>query len=76
MEAKESLEGHPPGTFLVRFSLSQPGNFAISYVSTDGHVQHSLIEVEPGQGYRLLPEQDRVFLSVKEVVEYCGTALR
>ncbi len=45
-ETEEALQGHPPGTFLVRFSGSQVGAFAISFVDGGDRISHSLVEHE------------------------------
>jgi hypothetical protein len=43
-ETEEILQGHPIGTFLVRFSTTQVGAFAISFVGVNERVSHSLVE--------------------------------
>eukprot|EP01119_Soliformovum_irregulare_P008470 TRINITY_DN21588_c0_g1_i1.p2 TRINITY_DN21588_c0_g1~~TRINITY_DN21588_c0_g1_i1.p2 ORF type:complete len:143 (-),score=37.88 TRINITY_DN21588_c0_g1_i1:198-626(-) len=70
------LTGYQPGTFLVRFSR-RPGSLAISFVSADGEVSHSLVEHEgvPGNGYRL-SGQDTIFSTLREVIAFYGDALR
>lgn len=76
-EAAAVLTGMKPGTFLVRFS-SQIGNYAISYVGRNGEICHSLVAHEGIQagGYSLNYEgQQRVFATLKEVVEYHGDSL-
>ncbi len=62
------LGGHKQGTFLVRFSLSNPGDYAVSFVTPEAAVTHSLIEHQsvPGGGYRI--ENALVCNSLKEVV--------
>ena len=42
-EAARLLEGKPAFTYLVRFSKSKPGCFAIAYVDSGGTVTHTLI---------------------------------
>jgi len=77
-EAVEALTGQAPGTFMVRFS-SQPGCYAISFVTVDGSVTHSLVEHEGvyGNGYRIVNEgQPMVFSTLREVVQYYGEALK
>jgi len=77
-ETNDSLVGHPPGTFLIRFS-SQIGNYAVSFVGGTGQINHSLIEHEnvPGNLYRIVSEgQTLVFNSLKEVVNHYGDTLK
>lgn len=77
-EAYECLIGQRPGTFLVRFS-KQAGAFAVSFVSVDGQISHSLIEHEgvDNNGYRITNDgQPLEFNSLGEVVAYYGEALR
>eukprot|EP01089_Gocevia_fonbrunei_P011538 TRINITY_DN2496_c0_g1_i1.p1 TRINITY_DN2496_c0_g1~~TRINITY_DN2496_c0_g1_i1.p1 ORF type:complete len:211 (+),score=26.42 TRINITY_DN2496_c0_g1_i1:408-1040(+) len=42
-EATRILDNQLPGTFLVRFSQSLPGTFAIAYIADQSKVIHSLI---------------------------------
>ncbi|MFN3503954.1 MAG: SH2 domain-containing protein, partial [Allorhizobium sp.] len=37
------LAGRPPGTFLLRFSRSQPGSLAVAFTAEDGKVQQSIV---------------------------------
>lgn len=74
-EAVETLTGHKQGTFLVRFSTSSVGAYAVSFVSGDGQISHSLIERDPTtNGYRI--ENALVFPSLKEVVGHYGATLQ
>jgi len=43
--AKALLTDRPPGTFALRFSSSNPGHLAVSYVDGKRIVQHTLIKV-------------------------------
>jgi hypothetical protein len=73
------LGGHKPGTFLVRFSVSQPGAYAISFVEADGRIIHSLVEHDniPDNGYRITNNNEfLVFKSLREVVSFYGEALK
>lgn len=48
--------GAPDGTFLVRFSKSKPGSFALAFIK-DGRVRHILVESNMPEGFRI-SEQD------------------
>jgi len=49
-EADKLLEACEPGTFLVRFSASDPGSAAINFKDANNVVQR--IKIEPGpQGF-------------------------
>jgi len=77
-ETNEVLSGHKPGTFIVRFS-SQLGSYAVSFVASDGQINHSLIDHEgvPNGGYRIVNDgQPLVFASLKEVVHHYGDTLK
>jgi hypothetical protein len=77
-EAQEALSGQKPGTFLVRFS-SQAGSYAVSFVTRDGLITHSLIEHDgvPNGGYRIINEgQPIVFQNLNEVVQFYGDSLK
>jgi SH2 domain len=76
-ETTEWLSGQPPGTFLVRFS-SQVGSYAVSFVTLDGEISHSLIEHEGVDGgqFRIWNDgQALLFPTLTEVVAYYGEAL-
>jgi len=50
--AVAALTGKPPGTFLLRISLSEAGCFTASYVTAAGEVRHTRIaHVAAGGGY-------------------------
>jgi len=72
------LSGHKAATFIVRFS-SQVGAYAVSFVTRDGQITHSLIEHEGvnGGGYRIINEgQPIVFQNLQEVVKFYGDSLK
>jgi len=75
-EATEVLSGHKQGAFLVRFSTSNPGDYAVSFVTAEGQASHSLIEHQnvPNGGYRI--ENSLVFNTLKEVVGYYSVTLQ
>eukprot|EP01126_Amoeba_proteus_P000229 TRINITY_DN10076_c0_g1_i9.p1 TRINITY_DN10076_c0_g1~~TRINITY_DN10076_c0_g1_i9.p1 ORF type:complete len:125 (-),score=11.71 TRINITY_DN10076_c0_g1_i9:331-705(-) len=43
-DVNTALLGHEPGTFIIRFSESYPGQFVIGYVSMAGKLKHYLVE--------------------------------
>ena len=43
-EAERLIYLQPKGTYLVRFSQSSPGSFAIAYVDDDGSCVHALVK--------------------------------
>jgi hypothetical protein len=45
----------PDGTFLVRFSKSKPGSFALAFLK-DGIVNHILIESFMPEGFKVLTQ--------------------
>jgi len=78
-ETAEMLAGQPVGTFLVRFSTTQVGAFAVSYVTPEGAISHSLIEHEGVSGgcYRISDYgQPLLFNSLREAVAFYGDALK
>merc|ERR1711916_86995 len=64
-EATQLLQGKKNGTFLIRFSGSQLGCFASSYVDQNGVIEKGLIVGTP-QGYQL---GRKLFHSMEELVE-------
>eukprot|EP01097_Dermamoeba_algensis_P001298 TRINITY_DN1495_c0_g1_i1.p1 TRINITY_DN1495_c0_g1~~TRINITY_DN1495_c0_g1_i1.p1 ORF type:complete len:367 (+),score=57.52 TRINITY_DN1495_c0_g1_i1:102-1202(+) len=82
-ESTRLLSGHAPGTFLVRFSRSSPGSFALSYVDVTKNVQHVKIPVEEKKNknqqilylFKVEEVEDnqpkvKIFNSVQLVIEY------
>lgn len=47
------VAGKPPGTFLVRFSKTQPTAFAVTFVESPQRVKHSLLYHAPPAGLTL-----------------------
>ena len=41
------------GSYLVRFSLSEPGSYAVSFVAKDETVQHVQVSHKANQGFTL-----------------------
>jgi hypothetical protein len=83
-EADKLLEAQPIGTFLIRFSKSKPGSFAIAYVDTNGRgstVTHTLITSAPPSGFKIeeahsnIPK-GRLFVTIHEVVQFYNYILK
>jgi len=82
-EAERLLERQPPGTFLIRFSKSKSGSFAIAYVdaSQRNSVIHTLIISCPPSGFKIEEAyarnaRGRLFASLTEVVEFYSYILQ
>ena len=78
-ETIEMLANYKPGTFLVRFSTTQVGAYAVSFVGTDNQIIHSLIEHDgvANGSYKIVADgQPMLFGSLKEVVNFYGDALQ
>jgi len=56
--------------------MSNPGDFAVSFVTAEGQASHSLIEHQsvPGGGYRI--ENSLVFNTLKEVIQHYSATLQ
>jgi hypothetical protein len=67
------LQGQKCGTYLVRFSASAPGAFAVSFVTGEGQIGHSLIDRANG-GYRI--EEALIFKTLQELIQYYGATLQ
>jgi len=67
-EAQARLSVHGPGSFLVRFSQSKPGNFAVAFVGRDGATFH--IQIKPcKQGLTIITKEGAdVFDDLQSVV--------
>ena len=57
-ETNAALVGQPEGTFLIRFSETYPGLFAVGYVSDDPSekVKHYLVKPEDTGSQKTLPD--------------------
>ena len=53
-ESKIILNGKGPGTFLMRFSRSKPGNVAIAWVAKKGDVKQCIVNTDFKTGTYLL----------------------
>jgi hypothetical protein len=73
-EADKLLDAQPIGTFLVRFSRSNNGAYALAYVDPNGKVAHSLVRFCPPNGYSITEndeqnESNRVFSSLDALIK-------
>jgi len=50
-DAAARLSQQPPGSFLVRFSSTNPGCFTTSQVIPDGSIRHQRVQNQPGKGF-------------------------
>lgn len=71
IQAEDTLADKGRGTFLIRFSSSNPGSFAISVNSEDGPVKHYKIWHQPGEGYSLGKEEFKDFAAL--IANRCDT---
>jgi hypothetical protein len=71
-ESLRLLQGQPTGTYMVRFSRSKPGSFALSFVWTNGDVLPVLINGCMPEGLKIKEQGDveRKFDSLYEVLDY------
>jgi len=75
-EAQEALNGQPIGTFLVRFSSTQVGAFAISFVNNEEAISHSLIEHLTSGEYKITSEgKPYLFPTINEVLDFHSDTL-
>jgi hypothetical protein len=79
-ESAKLLELQPPGTFLVRFSKSRPGNFALAYVDKDRNIGHTLIQYTPA-GFAVhenhaSTDRNRVFPNLDQLVAHYTSLLK
>jgi len=67
-ETQTRLEKHGPGTFLVRFSQSKPGNFAIAFVGRNGNIFH--IQIKPtAKGLTIITKEgEDVFDDLQSII--------
>eukprot|EP00027_Filamoeba_sp_ATCC50430_P017426 CAMPEP_0168575158 /NCGR_PEP_ID=MMETSP0413-20121227/19500_1 /TAXON_ID=136452 /ORGANISM="Filamoeba nolandi, Strain NC-AS-23-1" /LENGTH=857 /DNA_ID=CAMNT_0008608619 /DNA_START=494 /DNA_END=3067 /DNA_ORIENTATION=+ len=70
----------PEGTFLVRFSKSKPGSFALAFVVRGGLVKHILIESRMPESFRVSESEQtksaRDFASLQQIVDYYNFVLK
>eukprot|EP01114_Cavostelium_apophysatum_P017825 TRINITY_DN5379_c0_g1_i6.p1 TRINITY_DN5379_c0_g1~~TRINITY_DN5379_c0_g1_i6.p1 ORF type:complete len:1028 (-),score=216.85 TRINITY_DN5379_c0_g1_i6:67-3150(-) len=82
-EAERFLDRQQPGTFLIRFSKSKAGSFAIAYVDPThrNSVTHTLITACPPSGFKIEEAYNRnargrLFSTLLEVVEFYNYLLK
>jgi hypothetical protein len=70
-ESKKFLEQEPVGTFLVRFSGSQPGAFVLDYLREPMKVRSVRLTSSPSGGFAALIEggKERVFKTLHDVID-------
>ena len=81
-ETKKFLEFQPVGTFLMRFSSSKPGSFALAFASAphpvnpnQNQVTHVMIKTTP-RGFSIQEENsEKYFDHVSQIVSYYSTVL-
>lgn len=82
-EASNLLLSQPKGSFMIRFSKTQPGSFAVTFVDNNEHIRHCLLHhVEPA-GLTLRNPPD-IFRSLTDFVSKhserlkfpCGTEIQ
>jgi hypothetical protein len=44
-KSKELLSGQEAGTFIIRFSQTNPGHLVVTYVSEDGRIKDIMMQV-------------------------------
>lgn len=79
-ESAKFLELQPSGSFLLRFSKSKPGSFALAYVDKDKNIGHSLIQYTPA-GFSIhensqQQDRNRVFDKLDRLVEHYSFILK
>lgn len=67
-EANAALAGKGPGSYLVRFSKSNPGAFAVTFVDSKSRVKHCLLYNARPHGVTLKDPPD-VFPSLQDFVK-------
>lgn len=69
-ESTKMLEPFPKGTFLVRFSASQPGAVALSRVVEQGNIEHTKLE-STSEGFALkTPQGIQYFKTISDIVKH------
>ena len=74
-DCNKELEKQRDGTFLVRFSVGNPGLFAIAFVYDDGRVgervKHYLVKPEDTGSQKSLPDFLREKAQLKYILRFC-----
>jgi hypothetical protein len=79
-ESELLLRDQSPGTYLIRFSSSQPGSFALAYTAVsrgEKSTSHILINSSKPTGFQVPENQSvRNFKNLYEIVEYYSVFLQ
>jgi len=75
VEASLLLEGKKEGTFLVRFSKTQPGSFAVTFVDNVGKIKHCLLYAVTPSGLTL-KNPPTVYTSLKDFADHHTNKLK
>jgi hypothetical protein len=69
VEASLLLEGKKEGTYLIRFSKTQPGSFAVTFVDNVGKIKHCLLYSVNPSGLTL-KNPPTVYQSLKDFADH------
>jgi hypothetical protein len=80
-EVDRLLDSQPIGTYLVRFSRSNNGSYAIAFVDQNRRVSHSLVRYCPPNGYSIIESDDsgesnKVFNSLEALIKNYSYVLK
>jgi len=80
-EAERLLELQQIGTYLIRFSRSQMGSFALAFVDGTRRINHTLIHFCPPNGYSINEndaqgESNRVFNNLESLIRHYNYILK
>jgi RhoGEF domain/WW domain/SH2 domain/CBL proto-oncogene N-terminus, EF hand-like domain len=75
-EAKKFLEFQPVNTYLVRFSGTKPGSFALAFASGPQKVSHVHITTTENGFSVKQQDEEKVFSNLYEIVEFYNTVLK
>jgi len=76
VEANMLLDGKPEGYYLIRFSKTTPGAFALTFVDNAHHVKHCLLFHHSNPPGFTLQTPDRVYHSLSEFVSSYKSKLK
>jgi len=75
VEASLLLEGKKEGTYLIRFSKTQPGSYAVSFVDNVGKIKHCLLYSVNPSGLTL-KNPPTVYTSLKDFADHHTSKLK
>jgi len=75
VEASLLLEGKKEGTYLIRFSKTQPGSFAVTFVDNVGKIKHCLLYAVNPSGLTL-KNPPTVYSSLKDFADHHTNKLK